>query len=64
MTQPDSKVVYKNAFATNYPISDARPADIILGGRTGWKVENENNTFKTKSCNLEHYFGLGLQHLC
>lgn len=24
MTQPDGKVVYKNALATNYPISDAR----------------------------------------
>jgi hypothetical protein len=38
--------------------------DIVLAGRTRWKVENENNnTLKTKGYNLEHNFGHGKQHL-
>jgi hypothetical protein len=38
--------------------------DIVLTGRTRWKVENENNnTLKTKGYNLEHNFGHGKQHL-
>jgi hypothetical protein len=39
-------------------------AEIVLAGRTRWKVENENNnTLKTKGYNLEHNFGHGKQHL-
>jgi hypothetical protein len=39
-------------------------ADIVLAGRTRWKVENENNnTLKTKGYNLEHNFGPEKQHL-
>lgn len=38
--------------------------EIVLAGRTCWKVENEsNNTLKTKGYNLEHSFGHGKQHL-
>lgn len=60
----DGKVVYKNAFATNHPITDDTVAEIVLAGRTRWKVENENNnTLKTKGYNLEHNFGHGKQHL-
>jgi hypothetical protein len=61
---PDGKVVYKNSFATNYLISDDTVAEVVLAGRTRWKVENENNnTLKTKGYNLEHNFGHGKQHL-
>ncbi|MGH2413115.1 MAG: transposase [Microcystaceae cyanobacterium] len=61
---PDGKVVYKNAFATNHPITDDTVAETVLAGRTRWKVENENNnTLKTKGYNLEHNFGHGKQHL-
>ena len=57
-------MVYKNSFATNHPITDDTVADIVLAGRTRWKVENENNnTLKTKGYNLEHNFGHGKQHL-
>ncbi len=64
VSRPDGKVVYKNSFATNYLISDDTVAEVVLAGRTRWKVENENNnTLKTKGYNLEHNFGHGKQHL-
>lgn len=63
-TRPDGKVVYRNSFATNHLITDENVADIVMAGRTRWKVENENNnTLKTKGYNLEHNFGHGHQHL-
>jgi hypothetical protein len=56
--------VYRNSFATNHTITNQTVADIVLAGRTRWKVENENNnTLKTKGYNLEHNFGHGKQHL-
>lgn len=64
VTRPDGKVVYRNSFATNHTITNQTVADIVLAGRTRWKVENENNnTLKTKGYNLEHNFGHGKQHL-
>jgi len=43
----DGKVVYKNSFATNYLISDDTVVQIVLAGRTRWKVENENNNTRS-----------------
>ncbi len=64
VTRPDGKIVYKNAFATNYTITNETVGDIVLAGRTRWKMENENNnTLKTKGYHLEHNFGHGKQHL-
>lgn len=64
VSRPDGNVVYKNSFATTYPLSDDTVAEVVLAGRTRWKVENENNnTLKTKGYNLEHNFGHGKQHL-
>ncbi len=64
VTRPDGKVIYKNSFATNHTITDLTVVDIVLAGRTRWKVENENNnTLKTKGYNLDHNFGHGKQHL-
>jgi hypothetical protein len=64
LTRPDGKVTYKNSFATNHPLTHENVAEIVLAGRTRWKVENENNnTLKTKGYNLEHNFGHGKQHL-
>lgn len=64
LSRPDGKVVYKNSFATNHPITDATVAEMVLAGRTRWKVENENNnTLKTKGYNLEHNFGHGKHYL-
>ncbi len=63
-TRDDGKVVYKNAFATNHPITAANVADVVRDGRARWKVENENNnTLKTKGYHLTHNFGHGEQHL-
>ena len=64
VTRPDGKIVYKNSFATNHTITDQTVVEIVLAGRTRWKVENENNnTLKTKGYNLEHNFGHGKEHL-
>ena len=63
-TRGDGKVVYKNAFATNHPITTANVADVVRDGRARWKVENENNnTLKTKGYHLTHNFGHGEKHL-
>ncbi len=64
VSRPDGKVTYKNSFATNHTITDDTVVEIVLAGRTRWKVENEHhNTLKTKGYNLEHNFGHGKQHL-
>lgn len=64
MSRPDGKVVYRSSFATNHPICDDTVAEIVLAGRSWWKVEKENNnTLKTKGYNLEHNFGHAKQHL-
>lgn len=64
VSRPDGKVTYKNSFATNHILTHENVAEMVLAGRTRWKVENENNnTLKTKGYNLEHNFGHGKQHL-
>lgn len=64
ITRPDGRVTYKNAFATNFHITDESVAQVVSAGRARWKVENENNnTLKTKGYNLEHNFGHGQQSL-
>ncbi|WP_346294235.1 ISNCY family transposase [Sphaerothrix gracilis] len=64
ISRPDGKVSYQNSFATNLTLSHDTVAEIVLAGRTRWKVENENNnTLKTKGYHLEHNFGHGKQHL-
>jgi len=63
-TREDGKVVYKNAFATNHPITEANVVQVVQNGRARWKVENENNnTLKTKGYHLTHNFGHGKQWL-
>lgn len=58
------KATYRNSFATNHIITENNIEDIVLAGRTRWKVENENNnTLKTKGYHLEHNFGHGKKHL-
>lgn len=54
------KILYKNAFATSYTITEHNVAEIARAGRARWKVENENNnTLKTKGYHLTHNFGHG-----
>lgn len=58
------KIVYKNAFATNFEISEKNVAQIVADGRARWKIENENNNvLKTKGYHLEHNFGHGKKNL-
>jgi hypothetical protein len=57
-------VVYKNAFVTDFEITDTTVEAIARDGRARWKVENENNNIlKTKGYHIEHNFGHGHQHL-
>lgn len=64
ITGPNGESLYKNAFITDFKITDGNVAGIVVSGRARWKIENENNnTLKTKGYNLEHNFGHGKQHL-
>jgi hypothetical protein len=59
-----SKVIYKNAFATNFVITEKNVKEIVAEGRARWKVENENNNvLKNKGYHLEHNFGHGKENL-
>lgn len=56
--------VYFNTFVTDPLISDSNVTDIVCGGRTRWKTENEhNNTLKNHGYHLAHNFGHGKKHL-
>lgn len=64
ITNNAGKVTYRNSFITHHVITAKNVADLVLAGRTRWKVENENNnTLKTKGYNLDHNFGHGKKHL-
>lgn len=55
---------YHNAFVCDRIITEENVEDIVLWGRTRWKVENEsNNTLKTKGYHLEHNYGHGEKYL-
>ena len=57
-------MVYKNAFATNFEITEKNVIEIVADGRARWKIENENNNvLKTKGYHLEHNFGHGKKNL-
>jgi hypothetical protein len=56
--------LYKNAFITDFEVTDTTVEAIVRDGRARWKVENENNNvLKTKGYHIEHNFGHGEQHL-
>jgi hypothetical protein len=58
------KIIYKNAFVTNFAITLENVEQIVAAGRARWKVENENNNvLKTKGYHLEHNFGHGKKNL-
>ena len=64
VTDPESQVLYHNAWITDWPITAQNVAALVASGRARWKIENEhNNTLKTKGYHLEHNFGHGQQHL-
>ena len=56
--------LYKNAFVTDFEVTETTVEAIARDGRARWKVENENNNvLKTKGYHLEHNFGHGNQYL-
>jgi hypothetical protein len=58
------ELIYKNAFATDFEVTETTVEAIVQDGRARWKVENENNNvLKTKGYHIEHNFGHGNQHL-
>ena len=60
ITDSKGKQLYKNAFITDWQITDDNVAGLVAAGRARWKIENENNnTLKTKGYHLEHNFGHG-----
>ena len=64
VSDKDAKVLYHNAWITDWPITEQNVAALVASGRARWKIENENNnTLKTKGYHLEHNFGHGKQHL-
>lgn len=66
LTATDSKaeVLYRNAWVTDWPVTEKDVAALATSGRARWKIENENNnTLKTKGYHLEHNFGHGKKHL-
>jgi hypothetical protein len=63
-TTKDGKEV-NFSWITNIEITKDNVYQLMRGGRTRWKVENETfNTLKNQGYNFEHNYGHGKQHLC
>jgi hypothetical protein len=59
-----NRVVYKNAFVTNLPISVDNVVELATCGRARWKIENGSfNVLKNHGYALERNFGHGKQYL-
>jgi hypothetical protein len=64
ITDADGAVHYRNAFITDWKITDQNVAGLVAAGRARWKIENENNNvLKNRGYHLEHNFGHGKKHL-
>ena len=64
MCEDTGDLIYKNAFVTDFEVSQTNVEAIVRDGRARWKIENENNNvLKTKGYHIEHNFGHGSQHL-
>jgi hypothetical protein len=65
LTREDTaEQLYKNAFVTDFALTETSVEAIVGDGRARWKIENENNNvLKTKGYHIEHNFGHGKQHL-
>ena len=62
--EDSSDVLYKNAFVSDFEVTNTTVEAIVQDGRARWKVENENNNIlKTKGYHIEHNFGHGHQYL-
>jgi len=64
VTDDAGKILYRNAFITDWQISAGNVAGLVAAGRARWKIENENNNvLKNRGYHLEHNFGHGKKHL-
>lgn len=62
--EDSGELVYKNAYITDFEVTDTTVEAIVRDGRARWKVENEHtNVLKTKGYHIEHNFGHGNQYL-
>lgn len=62
--EEDGRQLYHNGFISSRPITKDNVEDVVISGRTRWKVENEsNNTLKTKGYHLDHNYGHGKKYL-
>lgn len=58
------KVTYHNSWITDIPINEQNIRDLVRGGRSRWKIENETfNTLKNQGYHIEHNYGHGEKHL-
>jgi hypothetical protein len=59
-----SQVRCRFTWITDLKITESNCAEIMRGGRSRWKIENETfNTLKNQGYRLEHNYGHGKQHL-
>jgi hypothetical protein len=64
VTDDAGKILYRNAWITDWLISADNVAGLVAAGRARWKIENENNNvLKHRGYHLEHNFGHGKEHL-
>jgi hypothetical protein len=57
------KVVYKNSWITDKPVTRENVRLLAECARAHWKIENENgNVLKNYGYHLEHNFGHGERH--
>lgn len=62
-TDPKGKEIVFS-WVTNIHITQANVVDLMKGGRSRWKIENETfNTLKNLGYNLEHNYGHGKKYL-
>ena len=61
LTRADTgELLYKNAFITDFPLTQSHVPQIVQAGRARWKVENEHtNVLKTKGYHMGHNYGHG-----
>jgi hypothetical protein len=58
------KTTYRNSWVTEIPVDEHNVIELVKGGRSRWKIENETfNTLKNQGYHIEHNFGHGSQYL-
>ena len=62
--ESDGESLYQNSWITNHELTPQKVIQLVSGGRSRWKTENENhNVLKSRGYHLEHNFGHGQSHL-